>query len=248
MDHGRDLEGKTALVTGSGRNIGRAILLEFAARGANVIINTRANHVEAEAVATEARALGVDVFVALGDVGDQDTVRGIISDAQQRLGAIDIYVSNVGTRPYRDALEVSAGEWDRALATNLDAPLYLAQAIVPSMIERGWGRIIHIGGGFRVASGKIHTLTGKSALIGLTKALAADFGHYGITVNLVAPAALRRTGGRSEGPPSSGYDAVPVGRWGTFEDVAWACAFLVAERSSFITGQILHVNGGRTMP
>ena len=243
----RDLEGKTALVTGSGRNLGRAILIEFAARGANVVVNARSNRAEAEAVAEEARALGADALVALGDVGEAGAVRALVGEALRRFSAIDIYVSNAATRPHQSVLDVSPEEWRRALATNLDASFHLAKAIAPSMVERGWGRIIHIGGGFGVASGRIHTLTGKAGLLGLTRALAADLGRYGITANLVSPAAVNVSGERVEAPPGSGPDAVPAGRWGTPQDVAWACAFLASERSGFITGQTLLVNGGRMM-
>ena len=247
VEAGRDLEGKTALVTGSGRNLGRAILIEFAARGANVVVNARSNRAEAEAVAGEARALGADALVTLGDVGDADAVHALAGEALRRFSSIDIYVSNAATRPHQSVLDVSAEDWRRALATNLDASFHLAKAIAPSMVERGWGRIIHIGGGFGVAPGRLHTLTGKAGLLGLTKALAADLGRYGITANLVAPAALDVRGERAGSPPRSGPDAVPAGRWGTPEDVAWTCAFLASERSGFITGQTLHVNGGRMM-
>ena len=244
-DH--DLEGKTALVTGSGRNLGRAILLELAARGANVVVNARSNRAEAEAVAEEARALGADALVALGDVDDADAVRAIVGEAQRRFTSIDISVSNAATRPHQSVLDVSAEEWRRALATNLDASFHLAQAVAPAMIERGWGRIIHIGGGFGVSPGRVHTLAGKGGLLGLTRALAADLGRYGITANMVAPAAIDVGGERAGPPPESGPDAVPAGRWGAPADVAWACAFLASERSGFITGQTLCVNGGRMM-
>ena len=247
VEAGRDLEGKTALVTGSGRNLGRAILIEFAARGANVVVNARSNRAEAEAVAEEARALGADALVTLADAGDVDAVHALAGEALRRFSSIDIYVSNAATRPHQSVLDVSAEDWRRALATNLDASFHLAKAIAPSMVERGWGRIIHIGGGFGVAPGRLHTLTGKAGLLGLTKALAADLGGYGITANLVAPAALDVRGERAGAPPQSGPDAVAAGRWGTPKDVAWACAFLASERSGFITGQTLHVNGGRTM-
>ncbi len=243
----RDLEGKTALVTGSGRNLGRAILLELAARGAHVVVNARSNRAEAEAVAEQARALGADALVTLGDVGDADAVHALVREALRRFSSIDIYVSNAATRPHQSVLDVSAEDWRRALATNLDASFHLAKAIAPSMVERGWGRIIHIGGGFGIAPGRLHTLAGKAGLLGLTKALAADLGRYGITANLVAPAALDVRGERAGSPPRSGPDAVPAGRWGRPEDVAWACAFLASERSGFITGQTLHVNGGRMM-
>ncbi len=247
MPADRDLEGKTALVTGSGRNLGRAIVLELAARGANVVVNARSNRAEAEAVAEEARALGADALVALGDIGDRDAVGALVGEALRRFSSIDISVSNAATRPHQDVLDVSAEDWRRALATNLDASFHLAQAVAPSMIERGWGRIIHIGGGFGVEPGRVHTLTGKAGLLGLTRALAADLGRHGITVNMVAPAAIDVSGERGGPPPESGPDAVPLGRWGAPEDVAWACAFLASERSGFITGQTLYVNGGRMM-
>ena len=250
MDEARELDGKTALVTGAGRNIGRAILLELAARGANVIVNARANRAEAEAVAEEARAHGVAALVALGDVGDAGAVDTIAQAALERFGRVDVYVSNAAVRPHQGFLEVTHEEWRRNLETNLSASFYLAKALAPAMVESGWGRIIHIGGGFSVAPNRIQTLTSKSGLLGLTRALAVELGPSGVTVNLVAPASVNTTRGPENQPALSPEEAagqVPVGRLGEPEDVAWACAFLASPRSGFITGQVIHVNGGSRM-
>ena len=250
MDAARELEGRTALVTGAGRNIGRAIVLELAARGANVVVNARANRAEAEAVAEEARASGVSALVALGDVGDADAVQAIAQAALERFGRVDVYVSNAAVRPDRGFFEVTPEEWRRNLETNLGASFHLARALAPGMVERGWGRIIHIGGGFNAAPNRVHTLTAKSGLLGLTRALAVELGPSGVTVNSVAPASVNTTRdpqGRPAPSPEEAARHVPIGRLGEPEDVAWACAFLASPRSGFITGQVIHVNGGTRM-
>jgi NAD(P)-dependent dehydrogenase (short-subunit alcohol dehydrogenase family) len=249
MDTARDFEGRTVLVTGAGRNIGRAIVLEFAARGANVVINARSNRAEANAVADEARGLGARALVALGDVGDPDAVSAIASTAFQEFGRVDIYASNAAVRPHRRFLDVSNDEWRQHLEVNLSASFYLAKALTPSMAENGWGRVIHIGGGFEPAANRVHTITAKQGLLGLTRALAVELGPSGVTVNLVAPASVN-TPREPDARPRSVEDMandLPVGRSGEPADVAWACAFLASPRSGFITGQVIHVNGGRRM-
>ena len=246
MDRAGEFAGKTVLVTGAGRNIGRAIVLEFAARGANVVVNARSNEAEAEAVAQEARALGAAALVTLGDVGDVDAVNDIVRRASQAFGRIDAYVSNAAVRPHQAVLDVTTEEWRRQLETNLSASFYLAKAIAPAMVEAGWGRIIHIGGGFSVAPNRVHTLTSKNGLLGLTRALAVELGPAGITVNVVAPGLIHTPGTTNEPPPGD-VEEIPVRRRGEPEDIAWTCAFLASQRSGFITGQVIHVNGGSRM-
>lgn len=241
----RPLEGKTALVTGAGRNLGRAIALELAAHGANIVASARSNRAEAEAVAEEARAFDVSAIAILADVGDSDAVAAVAARSASELGGIDIYVSCVAMRPHQSLADTSIDEWHTAIETNLSASFYLAKAITPSMVEGGWGRIIHIGGGFDPARGRLHTLTTKNGLLGLTRALASELGPHGITANLVAPGSLRPKDGTPPSPEAAAK--IPVGRFGEAEDVAWACAFLASPRSGFITGQVVHVNGGTRM-
>lgn len=185
-----DLAGKVALVTGSGRNIGRAIVLEFAARGADVVVNARTNTIQAEAVAAEARALAVGALAVTGDVSQAATVQRIADRCTVAFGhGPDVYVSNSAARPVRSLFDVSADEWQAIVNVQLHARFLLAQAFAPGMFERGWGRIIHITGpsAFLGVPHRPH-LAAKGAIRGLTKSLAIELGPHGVTVNDVAPA------------------------------------------------------------
>ena len=140
------IAGKTALVTGSGRNIGRAILLELAGRSANVIVNTRSNEAEADAVAKEAEGLGVHALVVMGDAADKSTVDRMATQAEKTFGGVDIYVSNAARRLYKDFFTITDEDWHYYLNQQLTASWYLAKAFVPGMRDRGWGRVVHING------------------------------------------------------------------------------------------------------
>jgi 3-oxoacyl-[acyl-carrier protein] reductase len=142
----KELEGKAALVTGSGRNLGRAIVLELAARGADVIVKSRSNLEEAESTAKAARELGAEALVVIGDVSRQETIDEIVARGAERFGAVDISVSNAALRPYQSFLETPIEDWLRILDTQLNASFRLAKAVVPGMIAKRWGRIIHITG------------------------------------------------------------------------------------------------------
>ena len=183
------IAGKTALVTGSGRNIGRAIVLELAGRGANVIVNTRSNEAEAKTVAKEAEALGVRSLVVMGDAADKATVERMRTQAEETFGGVDIYVSNAARRLYKDFFTITDEEWDYHLNQQLTASWYLAKALVPGMRDRGWGRIVHIKGedGWLGGWTRIPHPVGKGGLRTLTKSLASGLGQYGITVNDVSP-------------------------------------------------------------
>jgi 3-oxoacyl-[acyl-carrier protein] reductase len=250
----RELEGKTALVTGSGRNIGRAIILELAARGADVVVNARSNRAQAEAVAAEAEALGVRAIVVMGDASDLATVVEMERRATDRFGRVDICVSNAMYRKHASFFEVTVEDWHKYLNMQLTASFYLAKAFVPHMMRAGWGRIIHITGpdAFGGAVNRVTNVAAKGGLRGLTKALAKELGRHGITVNDVAPG-MHDTTRDPESHPfitndpdwlASAIERIPVGRLGSPEDVAWCCAFLASIRSDFITGQVLACNGG----
>src|SRR5918995_478194 len=146
MDKDLDFTGKTILVTGSGRNIGRAIVLEFAARGANVIINARTNEQEARGVEKEAQALGAKTLVVMGTAGEVKTVEEMKRRAEETFGRVDIYVSNAARRLHKTFFETSNEDWHFFLNQQLSASWYLAKAFVPGMVEARWGRIIHING------------------------------------------------------------------------------------------------------
>lgn len=257
----KDLEGKTALVTGSGRNLGRAIILEFAARGAQVVVNSRSNTEEAEATAKAARELGAEALVVVGDVSKQETIDEIVARAAEHFGTIDISVSNAALRPFQSFFDTPIEDWMRILDIQLNASFRLAKAIVPGMVEKHWGRIIHITGpdAFMGSANRAHNVTAKGGLRALTKCLAIELGPYGITVNDVAPGAMDTernelshphvsAGAAAENQRGSVVGQIPVGRLGTPEDLAYACGFLASPRAGFYTGTVMWCFGGQWIP
>jgi 3-oxoacyl-[acyl-carrier protein] reductase len=247
--------GKTALVTGSGRNIGRAIVLELAARGANVIVNARSNEAEAEAVAKEAEGLGVRSLVVLGPAQEKATVEQIRTRADEAFGGVDISVSNAARRLHKDFFETTDEDWHYHLNQQLTASWYLAKAFVPGMCDRGWGRVLHIigDGGWNGNPRAIPHSVGESGLRTLTKSLAAGLGQYGITVNGVSPGFIdtirdpQTHPGLTRERSDEIAQTIPIRRQPTPEEVAWACAYLCSTRSAAITGAVIHVNGGQWM-
>ena len=247
-------DGKTVLVTGSGRNIGRAIAVEFGRRGANVIVNSRSNWAEAESIAREIEAFGSKSLVVLGDVSDPEVVSSIASRAIDTFGRVDIYVSNAARRLHKDFFETTDEDWHRHLNMQLTASWYLAKAFVPGMKEAGWGRIVHVNGpdGW---SGGVHRIphsTAKGGLRTLTKGLAYELGPYGITVNDVVPGFTDTIRDPVTHPNhletrDAKISETPIRRQIYPEELAWACIVLCAERSAAITGTALHVNGGKHM-
>ena len=221
------LRGKVALVTGSGRNLGRATVLEMARRGADVAVNARSNRQEAESVAREAQALGVRAVALIADVGDEAQVKGMVEAALSELGRIDVLVNNAGLRRSTPFSEMGTDEWREVMAVNLDGPFYCSGAVVPGMIAQGGGRIINVSGlnAFKGRPGWAHVCASKMGALGLTRALALELAPHGILVNHVVP-------------------GIPVGRMGLPEELARTCAFLASDDASYITGQTLHVNGG----
>lgn len=246
--------GKTILVTGAGRNIGRAIVLEFAGRGANVVINVRSNREEAEAVAREARELGATAAVVLGEASDEATVEKMKETVAAEFGHLDMYVSNAARRLYKTFFETSNDDWNYHLNQQLTASWYLAKAFVPAMQEQKWGRIIHINGpdGYMGGWTRAPHSVAKGGLRTLTKSLAEGLGEFGITVNDVSPGFIDTTRDMSTHPqlgPEAVHRAVteriPIRRLPTMSEMAWACAFLCSPRSGSITGSVIHVDGGQ---
>jgi 3-oxoacyl-[acyl-carrier protein] reductase len=247
----RPFAGRTALVTGSGQNIGRAIALAFAQGGANVVINGHRNQAAIEAVAEEARAAGVGALAVLADVGEAAAVQAMVDRAVEKFGGVDIAVSNVSTRLHTPFLDISIEEWQRIINSNLSASFYLARAVLPGMQQRGWGRVIHISGtdGFAVIPNRAHNVSCKAAVFALSKAIAVEFGPFGITANTVAPGVIDTTRDLTQYPHfRDGYGervrTIPVRRVGQVDEIAAACTYLASEVAGFVTGQVLHVNGG----
>lgn len=251
MDEHGTLAGRTALVTGSGRNLGRGIALAFAAAGANVVLNGHRDLAALEGVAAEVRARGAQTLVVKADVGDADAVADMVRRAEGAFGGVDIAVSNVGVRHHQPLLEISVEDWRSILNSNLNAAFYLARAVLPGMAARGWGRIIHISGrdGFFPKANRAHNVTAKAGLVALAKAIAVEFGPQGITANTVAPGIIETVRDPAHYPDFARESearrlAMPVRRLGRIDDVAAACMYLASEGAGFMTGQVLHVNGG----
>ena len=233
----RPVEGKVALVTGSGRNLGRVAVLELARRGADVVVNARSNREEAGAVASEAESLGVRAIALMADVGDEQQVNRMVAEAIQRLGRIDILINNAGFRASSSVAEMSTEEWRAAAAVNFDGPFFCTRAVVPSMIANGYGRIITVAGlnAFHGRPNWAHVCGSKMGAMGMTKALAIELAPNNILVNHVVPGAY---------VAHPDLNRIPLGRVGLAQELANTYAFLSSEDASYITGQTFHVNGG----
>ncbi|PZC47786.1 MAG: 3-oxoacyl-[acyl-carrier protein] reductase [Chloroflexi bacterium] len=242
-------QGKTALVTGASRNIGRALALAFAAEGANVVVHGYKDKAAAEETARMVEGKGVKALTVIGDVGDREEVGRFVGEAISVFGAVDILVSNVGYRPKEDTLTISAESWRRVLASNLDGPFFVAQAVLPGMIERHWGRIVNISGGgaFNGVVGEPHVAAAKAGLLGLTRTLAKEFAKDNILSNTVVPGTIQtedsnyRTPGRDYPQIAVGQ---PLGRVTQPEEVADLCLYLCDPAQQSINGQAFHINGG----
>jgi 3-oxoacyl-[acyl-carrier protein] reductase len=239
---------RTALVTGSNKNIGRASVLHLARAGCNVVINGAQDRDAAERVASEARELGVDALVAMGDVGRREDAYRIGGEALAEFGRIDILVNNAAIRKDGTFLEMTEDDWRYAMAVNFDAAYWLARQCLPGMVANGWGRIINFAGmnAIHGYNGRAHVSASKHAAWGLTKALAKEFGPKGITTNIVSPGPIM---GEAQDKEQAAHIApmaarVPLGRLGTPDEVAATVALLASDGGGFINGQMIQVNGG----
>ena len=253
-DRNQALQGRTAIITGSGQNIGRAIALLFASSGANVVINGHRNQEAIEKVAQEARDVGGQAIAVIADVSNPDAVQNMVDSAIEKFGAVDIAVSNVSLRKRQNFLDISVEDWHKVINTNLNSAFYLAKATIPGMKARGWGRIIHISGydGSIGASNRAHNVTCKGGLDAFAKAIATELGPYGITANTVSPGTIDTVRIPEDYPNlEAKYEImkkmIPVGRLGSSQDIAETCLYLASDFSSFVNGQVINVNGGALM-
>jgi NAD(P)-dependent dehydrogenase (short-subunit alcohol dehydrogenase family) len=247
------LDGKVAVVTGSGRNIGRAIAESFAALGARVVINGHSDESAMNTVVEAIRGRGGEAIAIKADVSRNEDVGRLIDGTVEAFGRLDILVSNVGIRQYRAFLEITPEEWDDVIRTNLSAAFYLSRRAIPFMQKNKWGRIIVISGfdGFwGHVTHRAPNVAAKAGLHGLAKAIAREFGADGITANTVSPGAIDTVRDWSQYVHQSRdkiLAEIPLGRFGDVDELAAACVLLAGEAGAFISGQVIHVNGGHYM-
>jgi 3-oxoacyl-[acyl-carrier protein] reductase len=239
------LQSRRALVTGAGRNIGRAIALALARDGAEVIVNGRADAAAIEAVAAEIRAAGGQAHAILADVSDPAAVAAMVDQA----GPVDILVCNAGLRRQTPFLEMSLAEWREILSVALDGAFILARAVAPGMAARGGGSIIALSGiSTHVGTpNRAHVSASKAGLEGLMRALAVELAPLGIRANCVAPGAVDTARGASAGPmpqPLGREDGIPLRRKASVEEIAAVVRLLAGPEGGYVTGQTIHVNGG----
>jgi 3-oxoacyl-[acyl-carrier protein] reductase len=246
------LAGQVALVTGGVRRIGRTIALALAREGAAIAINAKSSREEAEETVREIAALGVRAAVFMGDVTDEAAVTRMVAEIAATLGPVDILINNAAVRRDGDLTDISFADWRLVTAVILDGAFLMSRAVVPGMLAKRHGTIINIGGvtAHTGAAGRAHVSAAKAGLVGLTKALAVEFGDRGITVNCVAPGKIGGPRAASAGKggviPGGGHPL--VSREGDPEDVAAMVKLLCGPGGRFITGQTIHVSGGIYLP
>ncbi|MEC9309356.1 MAG: SDR family oxidoreductase [Chloroflexota bacterium] len=250
------LQGKTTMITGASRNIGREIAITFAREGSDLILNTRSSKTELSEVASICEGLGVKTHIVMGDVTDPDKSMQMVQEGINVLGKIDVLVSNVAIRPHKPILEVSNEEWSSVMHTNLFPAFYLIKAVLPGMIDRKSGSIIALGGQAAI-TGRPETAsvtTAKHGLLGLIRAVAAEMAPYKIRANMVNPGTTDTQRLNPEWYPEfeqtdrgslEHLQGIPLGRQGTVSDIANACLFFASDESSYITGDRLNVVGGK---
>lgn len=249
MSAAPELAGQVALVTGAAKNIGRAIALELAAAGAKVAINTRASRAEAEAVAKEIRAAGGSAAVYIADIADAAQVKHMHAAVAAELGAVDILVLNASVRREIAFETMAFEEWRQVMSISLDGAFHCVQAVLPEMLKAGCGNIITLIGDSALtgAAGKVHSSAAKSGLAGMTRALAREFAGRGIRANCVSPGHFDTTRANPRAPRPDASRHIPLGRYGNPHEIAATVRFLCSAGSGFITGQVIHVNGGQWM-
>ena len=247
-----ELEGKVAIVTGSARNIGRATALELARAGAALVINARTSKDLCEDVAHEIESAGGRALPFVADITDADAVERMCAAAKSEFGGIDILVNNAAARSHKPFVELDLDDWHHALGAAFQGAFHLSKVCVPSMIERGSGSIIGVGGlnAYRGQPGRSHGMAAKAGLGALMRGLAFDLGKYKIRANFVVVGTfdteLAGSSTAKTAPPD--ISGIPLGRLGVPQDMANLIRFLVGPGASYISGQTIHLNGATFCP
>lgn len=243
-----NFKGKTALVTGGSRGIGRAIALEMASQGANIVVNYTSNEALAAAVVGECEAFGVKAVAVKADVSCSADVEMLTEQAAALTGQIDFLINNAGITKDTLLIRMKEEDWDDVLQINLKGAFLLTKLVGKAMLKKKAGRIVNITSvvGVMGNAGQANYAASKAGLIGLTKSAAKEFASRGITVNAVAPGFIRTdmTDALSEEVKAKYAEAIPLGDMGEAQDVARTVAFFCSEGARYITGQVLLVDGG----
>lgn len=245
------LNDKIAVVTGASRGIGRGIALELAKRGATVVVNYQSSASAAEEVVNAITAEGGKAMTFQADVSQEDGANALIKAAIDAYGRIDILINNAGTTRDNVIMMMGADDFDTVINTNLRSAWLCSKAAVRAMMRKRYGRIVNVSSisGIMGNGGQTNYSASKAGMIGLTKSLAREVASRSITVNAVAPGfvATDLTAGLPEDILKKINENIPLGRWATIEDVAYATAFLVSDEAAYITGHVLTVDGGLAM-
>lgn len=245
------LGGRCALVTGASRGIGRAVALRLAAEGAKVALNFAGNEAAARRVLEEIEAAGGRAVLAQADVSDEAAAQTMVAAAAEALGGLDILVNNAGITRDGLLLRMKEEDWDAVCATNLKGVFHCTKSAVKLMMKKRAGRIVNMASvvGLMGNAGQTNYAAAKAGIIGFSKAAAKELAGRGITVNVVAPGFIETdmTAALSEKAKEAALSGIPLGRMGRPEDVAEAVLFLVSDQASYITGQVLAVDGGMAM-
>lgn len=242
----KELAGKVAIITGAGRNIGRAIALSLARAGASVIVNVRSNRAEADGVVREIEASGGKAVAVLGDIGEEKTATALADAALKRFGRIDILVNNAALRREKPIGDMSYAEWREVMNVILDGTFRCVHACLPALRKNG-GSIVNIGGMSAHIGSKdrAHVITAKAALVGFSRALAHDLAADKITANCVVPGAIDTTRpASSQNPAHHLTHGTITGERGKADDVAAMVRYLCGPGGRYVTGQTIHVSGG----
>jgi 3-oxoacyl-[acyl-carrier protein] reductase len=243
----KELSGRVALVTGAGRNIGRAMAKALAAGGATVIVNVRSNRLEAEQVAADIARDGGKAIALVADVADANAIEAMVAETARQFGRIDYLINNAALRGERHLDEMTFEEWRKVLSVTLDGAFHCVKACLPHLKASGAGAVINIGGlsAHTGSKHRVHVTTAKLGLVGFTRGLAHDLAEHGVTVNLVAPGTIDTARAANAAKPAHHLiNNSLTGKRGAPDDVAAMVRFLCGPGARYVTGQTIHVNGG----
>ena len=245
----KPIERPVALVTGAGRNIGRAIAMALAVDGFSIAVNVSTSAEEGRSVVAELQALGAPALLCMADVTDHSAVHLMVDSILSQWGRLDVLVNNAAVRHEAPFAGLALPDWQRTLSVVLDGAFLCSQAASPFICKSSRGAIVNIGGltGHTGAKDRVHVVTAKAGLVGLTKALAHDLADAAVTVNCVSPGMIstnRKLNSASAKPAHHAVHHPLLPRRGTAEEVAAMVSWLASDHARFVTGQVLHVNGG----